>query len=86
LGHIAGRLRAGAQPNAWDNGDGGVTVTVSGPVTTWVITESDDTYSFSDLPMGTYTVDVPGYSTTPDTIVVDVQHTAPWGRTSFTVN
>lgn len=39
-----------------ENGIGGVTITLTGPVTVSVVTNADGSYSFTGLPPGTYTV------------------------------
>ncbi len=57
---IAGNVYYDANDNgifdADESGIGGVTVTLSGPVTRTAITAADGSYSFTDLPPGDYTV------------------------------
>jgi len=81
LGHIAGRVRRAALGAVWANGAAGVTVQLTGPVSTSITTNSDGNYVFEFLPDGTYTVSVAGAA--PQTATVGRE--LPWGRTSFTV-
>ena len=85
VGRITGRLHDAAHPNDWNNGLGGVTVAINGPVNAYVITDPDGNYSFAGLPEGDYSVTVPGRVTSPPSRQVTVAREAYWGRTSFAV-
>jgi hypothetical protein len=86
VGRITGRVRNGAMPGQWNNGMFGLMVTATGPESASAFTDVDGNYSLAYLPTGTYTVSVPGYTTTPSTIQVNVVRDGAWGQTSFVVN